>query len=63
MLGFVVHSPQFAYCWYRDAVQRYEETGMVFCLAEAPSKEAAEAVHQEAHGLTADEIIEVKEGS
>jgi hypothetical protein len=37
--------------------------GMVFCLAEAPSKEAAEAVHQEAHWLTADEIIEVKEGS
>ena len=43
--------------WYN------EETGMVFCLAEAPSKEAAEAVHQEAHGFTADEIIEVKEGS
>jgi hypothetical protein len=43
--------------WYND------ETGEVFCLAEAPSKEAAEAVHREAHGLTADEIIEVKEGS
>jgi Protein of unknown function (DUF4242) len=42
--------------WYND------ETGEVFCLAEAPSKEAAEAVHREAHGLTADEIIEVKEG-
>jgi hypothetical protein len=36
---------------------------VVFCLAEAPSKEAAEIVHQEAHGLVADEIIEVKEGS
>ena len=40
-----------------------EETGEVFCLAEAPNKEAAEAVHREAHGLVADEIVEVKEGS
>lgn len=40
-----------------------EESGEVFCLAEAPNKEAAEAVHREAHGLVADEIIEVKEGS
>jgi hypothetical protein len=40
-----------------------EETGEVFCLAEAPSKEAAEAVHREAHGLVADEIVQVKEGS
>jgi hypothetical protein len=28
----------------------------------APSKEAAEAVHREAHGGVANEIIEVKEG-
>ncbi|HUO65320.1 MAG TPA: DUF4242 domain-containing protein [Terriglobales bacterium] len=40
-----------------------EGTGKVFCLVEAPSREAAEAVHREAHGLVADEIIEVKEGS
>ena len=40
-----------------------ETTGKVFCLVEAPSKEAAAAVHREAHGLVADEIIEVKEGS
>jgi hypothetical protein len=40
-----------------------EGTGKVFCLVHAPSKEAAAAVHREAHGLTADEIIEVKEGS
>jgi hypothetical protein len=40
-----------------------EETGEVFCLAEAPNKEAAEAVHREAHGNVADEIVEVKEGS
>jgi Protein of unknown function (DUF4242) len=40
-----------------------EDTGEVFCLAEAPNKEAAEAVHREAHGLVADEIVEVQEGS
>ena len=33
------------------------------CLCEASSKEAAEAVHCEAHGSVAGEIIEVKEGS
>ena len=38
-------------------------TGKVFCLVDAPSKEAAAAVHREAHGLVADEIIEVNEGS
>jgi hypothetical protein len=40
-----------------------EGTGKVFCLVEAPNKEAAIAVHREAHGLLADEIIEVKEGA
>jgi hypothetical protein len=40
-----------------------ESTGKVFCLAEAPTKEAAAAVHREAHGLLADEIIEVQEGA
>ncbi len=40
-----------------------ESTGKVFCLIDAPSKEAAEAVHREAHGVLADEIIEVHEGS
>ena len=39
-----------------------EDHGKIFCLVEAPSKEAAEAVHREAHGLLADELIEVKEG-
>ena len=39
-----------------------EGSGKVFCLVEAPNKEAANAVHREAHGLVADEIIEVKEG-
>ena len=40
-----------------------EGTSKVFCLVQAPSKEAAAAVHREAHGLLADEIIEVQEGS
>lgn len=40
-----------------------EGTGKVFCLVEAPSKEAAAAVHREAHGHVADEIIEVQEGA
>ncbi len=39
------------------------ETGNVFCLVEAPSKEAAIRVHREAHGLIPDEIVEVEEGS
>jgi hypothetical protein len=39
-----------------------EDEGSVICLVEAPSEEAAEAVHREAHGLVADEIIEVQEG-
>lgn len=38
-----------------------ESTGTIFCLVEAPNKETAERVHREAHGLTADEIHEVKE--
>ena len=39
------------------------EHGRIFCLVEAPDAEAAISVHREAHGLVADEIIEVKEGS
>lgn len=38
------------------------KSGRAFCLMEAPNKEAAIAVHQEAHGLVADEIFEVTEG-
>jgi hypothetical protein len=40
-----------------------EKEGKVFCLVRAPNREAAERVHREAHGLVADEIIEVEEGS
>jgi len=39
-----------------------EDEGAVFCLFEGPSKEAGEKVHEEAHGLTADEIFEVEQG-
>ena len=42
--------------WYN------EDDGTVFCLVEAPTKEAAMTVHREAHGLVADELIEVQEG-
>ena len=36
--------------------------GTIFCLVEAPTKEAAIAVHREAHGLLADELIEIQDG-
>jgi hypothetical protein len=39
-----------------------KEQGKIFCLVEAPSKEAATAVHREAHGNVADELFEVKQG-
>ena len=39
-----------------------EGSGTIFCLSEAPNKEAPNAVHREAHGLVADEIHEVTEG-
>ncbi|MBU0520273.1 DUF4242 domain-containing protein [bacterium] len=42
--------------WYSEKDQA------IFCLCEAPSKEAAAAVHREAHGGMADDIIEVQEG-
>ncbi len=40
-----------------------EQAGKIFCLVEAPSAEAAVTVHREAHGLVADEIYEVQQGS
>ncbi len=40
-----------------------ETSRKVFCLVEAPSADAAAAVHREAHGLVADQIIEVQEGT
>jgi hypothetical protein len=40
-----------------------ERKGKIFCLAEAPSAEAANTVHRDAHGLVADEIYQVQEGA
>ena len=40
-----------------------EKAGKIFCLVEAPDAETAARVHREAHGLVADEIYEVSEGS
>ena len=40
-----------------------EGEGKVFCLVEAPSAVAAATVHRAAHGLVADEIYPVQEGS
>ena len=40
-----------------------EAAGKIFCLVEAPDAEAATAVHREAHGLVADEIFTVVEGT
>jgi hypothetical protein len=51
------HRVKYLKFWYDTA------SGRVYCLVEAPSKEAAEAVHREAHGVVADEINEVAEGA
>jgi hypothetical protein len=40
-----------------------EGHGKIFCLVDAPSSEAANTVHREAHGLVADEIYPVAEGA
>lgn len=37
-----------------------ESRGKVFCLVDAPSAEAANLVHRDAHGLVAERIIEVE---
>ena len=43
--------------WFDERERR------AYCFVEAQSKEAAEAVHREAHGLVANEITEVREGT
>ena len=40
-----------------------ESEGKIFCLVDAPTADAANTVHREAHGLVADEIYAVQEGS
>ncbi len=39
-----------------------EKKGVIFCLVDAPTPEAASRVHKEAHGLLADETHEVTQG-
>jgi hypothetical protein len=51
------HGVKYLKYWYDT------ESGRVYCLVEAPSPEAAEAVHREAHGIVADEINVVTEGT
>jgi hypothetical protein len=50
------HGVQYLNYWFD------EKSGKVFCLVDAPSVEAATAVHLEAHGLVADEVTEVLVG-
>ena len=40
-----------------------EAEGKVFCLVDAPDKEAANQVHREAHGLVAHTLFEVEQGA
>jgi hypothetical protein len=51
------HGVNYLQYWFNEAA------GKVYCLVEAPSKEAAELVHREAHGLVADEIMPVERGA
>lgn len=51
------HGVSYLRYWYDEA------TGKVFCLVEAPSPQAAEDCHREAHGLLADRLVEVTEGA
>lgn len=51
------HDVSYLKYWYN------EDEGKVYCLVDAPSPEAARAVHSEAHGLVADKIVEVHEGA
>ena len=40
-----------------------EGSGKVFCLVDAPDPDTAAAVHKEAHGLLADHVYPVVEGT
>jgi class 3 adenylate cyclase len=51
------HEVQYLSYWFN------EQAGRVFCLVQAPNAAAAAAVHCEAHGNVADEIIEVEAGT
>ena len=64
------HFPEYALQYaramsnHRDVLVCLDEAdGTIFCLVEAPSADAASTVHREAHGLVADQVHLVKEGS
>jgi Protein of unknown function (DUF4242) len=40
-----------------------EAEGKVFCLVDAPDRETANRVHEEAHGLVARSLYEVQQGA
>jgi len=51
---------------YGVSFQKYwldEKEGTIFCLSEAPNREAISMAHKEAHGLLPSETFEVQEGS
>ena len=48
------HGVEYVKYWFNDSC------GKIFCLVNAPSAEAAAHVHNEAHGLIAEKIIEVQ---
>jgi hypothetical protein len=50
------HGVDYKQYWFDEA------KGAVYCLVEAPDADAAASVHREAHGLVADDIVEVHEG-
>ena len=50
------HGVKYLQYWFNEG------NGRVYCLVEAPNSDAAHAVHREAHGLVADDIVEVEEG-
>jgi peptidyl-tRNA hydrolase len=51
------HDVEYLRYWVNEA------QGKIFCLVQAPDAAAASTVHREAHGLVADEVLEVQEGS
>lgn len=52
-----VHEVSYRQYWFDEG------SGRVFCLVDAPDADAAATVHREAHGLVADSITPVQEGS
>lgn len=50
---------------YGVSFQKYwldEKEGTIFCLSDAPNREAIAKAHKEAHGLLPSETFEVQEG-